>query len=548
MSDQAAIDVDWDNWTAEMRSMLVFIRREDEVLLIRKKRGLGEGKINGPGGKVDEGETVEQAAVRETEEEVGLIPKNLERCGELYFQFKDGLSIHCTVFMTEIYEGKLTETDEAKPMWVKVDEIPFDEMWEDDQFWLPQVLAGDTFEGYFTFDDDTMLSKDLRFGSDPEPTEADEPDKDADESPDPVNTPEEEPDSKDEDAPDEEPDSKKDEEDAPDEEPDSEEDDNADDASVEAEASDDGDEEEDIDEEDEEDGHGFDDATFLQLQRIVESLIMASETPMTIASLVGTIHKVVSDQQALAQEAAKEGEAFTGPDVAWAAEVGETAIIAAIGALNASYEREGRAFMLSERASGYRMFTRPGFGLWVRGLFPDQKPQRLRPPALETLAIIAYRQPLTKADIEAVRGVSVDGVLKMLLDRNLVQIAGRSDAPGRPLLYETSDMFLDHFGIRTVDELPNADELRKVELPKAEVEAEPEAESDEASSEEDKDVSEPDESPAEETDDSADEEDDTAEEEDSSTDDDGHVDEDDSSEDDDESSEEDDGHEVKESV
>jgi segregation and condensation protein B len=82
-------------------------------------------------------------------------------------------------------------------------------------------------------------------------------------------------------------------------------------------------------------------------------------------------------------------------------------------------------------------------------------------PALETLAIIAYRQPVTRGDIEAVRGVSVDGVMQTLLDRNLVRIAGRADIPGRPLLYETTHFFMEHFGLRDLDELPNAGELRR---------------------------------------------------------------------------------------
>ena len=85
-------------------------------------------------------------------------------------------------------------------------------------------------------------------------------------------------------------------------------------------------------------------------------------------------------------------------------------------------------------------------------------------PALETLAIIAYRQPITKADIEAVRGVSVDGVLQKVIERGLVKIGGRADVPGRPLLYETTDFFLEHFGVRSLNDLPNAEELRNVPL------------------------------------------------------------------------------------
>jgi segregation and condensation protein B len=87
---------------------------------------------------------------------------------------------------------------------------------------------------------------------------------------------------------------------------------------------------------------------------------------------------------------------------------------------------------------------------------------------METLAIIAYRQPITRADIEAVRGVAVDGVMQTLLDRNLVRIAGRSEIAGRPLLYETSQFFMEHFGLKDLDDLPNASELRKIPLPKAE--------------------------------------------------------------------------------
>lgn len=154
--------------------------------------------------------------------------------------------------------------------------------------------------------------------------------------------------------------------------------------------------------------------------------------------------------------------------------VTEEEVLAALAELVRSYEAEGRAYTLQERASGWRVFTRPEYTAWVRGLFPERKAQRLSQPALETLAIIAYRQPITKAAIEAVRGVSVDGPLQKLMDQNLVRIAGRADLPGRPLLYETTGLFFEHFGIRSVDDLPNASELRRVELPKPENEkAEP---------------------------------------------------------------------------
>jgi segregation and condensation protein B len=114
------------------------------------------------------------------------------------------------------------------------------------------------------------------------------------------------------------------------------------------------------------------------------------------------------------------------------------------------------------------LVTKADFAPWLRQLFPENRQARLSAPAMETLAIIAYRQPITRADIEAVRGVAVDGVMQTLLDRNLVRIAGRSEIAGRPLLYETSQFFMEHFGLKDLDDLPNASELRKIPLPKAE--------------------------------------------------------------------------------
>ena len=178
MPDQPEVEVDWENRTPQMRSTLVFIRSEGKVLLIHKKRGLGEGKINGPGGKVEKGESVDDCAVREVQEEVGLTPLEPQAVAELYFQFTDGLSIHCTVYTADEFAGELIETDEAQPFWVPIAEVPYDKMWEDDQLWLPQILNGQFAEGYFTFADDTMLSNDITFtgseGFEAEEKEADE--------------------------------------------------------------------------------------------------------------------------------------------------------------------------------------------------------------------------------------------------------------------------------------------------------------------------------------------------------------------------------------
>ena len=145
----------------------------------------------------------------------------------------------------------------------------------------------------------------------------------------------------------------------------------------------------------------------------------------------------------------------------------------AIEQLEREYAETGRAFEVRESAPGWQLVTKADFAPWLRQLFPENRQARLSAPAMETLAIIAYRQPITRADIEAVRGVAVDGVMQTLLDRNLVRIAGRSEIAGRPLLYETSQFFMEHFGLKDLDDLPNASELRKIPLPKAEPPAEP---------------------------------------------------------------------------
>ena len=156
------------------------------------------------------------------------------------------------------------------------------------------------------------------------------------------------------------------------------------------------------------------------------------------------------------------------PELEHLRETKPTEIEAAIEHLDELYTETGRSLTLTEGSHGWRIVTRPEFGDWVRALNPELKPERLSPPALETLAIIAYRQPITKAAIEAVRGVSVDGVLQKIIDRGLIKIGGRADLPGKPLLYETSDTFLEYFGIKDLDSLPNSAELKQVALPSPE--------------------------------------------------------------------------------
>ena len=152
------MEIDWATWQPQERATLLFVIRDGEILLIRKKRGLGAGKINGPGGRLEPGETPAQAAVRETREELCIETQSPSLRGELHFQFVDGYSLLCSVFTTDRYEGTPTETDEAAPLWTPLEAIPYEDMWEDDARWLPGMIEGRTFQGYFVFDGDKMLS------------------------------------------------------------------------------------------------------------------------------------------------------------------------------------------------------------------------------------------------------------------------------------------------------------------------------------------------------------------------------------------------------
>jgi len=146
-------------WCPVEIATLCFVIRNGEILLIRKKRGLGAGKINGPGGRLEPGETPLQAAIRETEEELGVTPLEPEWAGTLRFEFLDGYRLDCSVFVAFDCIGTAIETDEAVPMWTPLAEIPYDEMWADDRFWLPGVIEGGKFLGFFRFNGEEMLQK-----------------------------------------------------------------------------------------------------------------------------------------------------------------------------------------------------------------------------------------------------------------------------------------------------------------------------------------------------------------------------------------------------
>ena len=163
-SSGAPFSMDWGTWVPVDTAVLTFIRRDGQLLLILKKRGLGNGKFNAPGGRLERGETPEQAAARETREETGLTPTGLCPAGRLDFAFTDGYSLRCHVFTASGCTGILTETDEASPFWCSEADIPYGKMWSDDRLWIPLMLDGTPFHAAFIFDGELMLWHLLRTG------------------------------------------------------------------------------------------------------------------------------------------------------------------------------------------------------------------------------------------------------------------------------------------------------------------------------------------------------------------------------------------------
>ena len=190
----------------------------------------------------------------------------------------------------------------------------------------------------------------------------------------------------------------------------------------------------------------------MNLAHAIEALLFSARKPISTKEIVDVLRRAGAEDDFSPNEFANAKPAE---------------VAAAIEQLKIDYIQQERGFQLVEKAEGWQLTSDPKYARWVRQLSPAPKPARLSSPALETLAIIAYRQPITRADVEAVRGVTIDGVLQTLMERGLVKISGRAEIPGRPLLYETTEFFLDHFGLRNLDELPNVEELRTRHLPVA---------------------------------------------------------------------------------
>ncbi len=200
----------------------------------------------------------------------------------------------------------------------------------------------------------------------------------------------------------------------------------------------------------------------MELRLILEAILFTAQKPLTLAELRG----VLSGAAEHTEEA--EARVYTKTK---APEIEST-----LEALAQHYAEAGRAFRLVCVAGGWQFVSRPEYAPWLKALVGERaRPARLSQPGLETLTIIAYRQPITRAEVEQIRGVTIDGVLQTLLERGLVESAGRAEVVGRPMTYRTTPLFLEYFGLRTLEELPAADELRRlpVERPPSLVTAEP---------------------------------------------------------------------------
>lgn len=184
-----------------------------------------------------------------------------------------------------------------------------------------------------------------------------------------------------------------------------------------------------------------------KIKRIIEALLFVTPHPLAIKE----IRDVVSDVDVLP----------------------EKQILPLLEELACEYDAQGRSFLLEETSEGFQIRTRPQYAPWLCKLYKDRRSEKLSHAVLETLAIIAYRQPITKSEIEGVRGVDATGPLKKCLDLNLVAVVGKKEILGRPFVYGTTQKFLKQFGLKTIEELPQIKELREMGTRQEELDLEP---------------------------------------------------------------------------
>ncbi|MGC9944307.1 MAG: SMC-Scp complex subunit ScpB [Verrucomicrobiota bacterium] len=192
----------------------------------------------------------------------------------------------------------------------------------------------------------------------------------------------------------------------------------------------------------------------MELKFILESLLFSAQKPMSVKELRDVLANAATAENA--EETTKAYKKTKDEDVT-----------AALEELAHEHETAGRSYRLVCVAGSWQFVTQPQFSPWLRALVGVKaRPPRLSQAALETLAIIAYRQPVTRAEVEQVRGVNVDGTMQTVLERGFVEQSGRAEVVGRPALYSTTPLFLEYFGLRSLEDLPAADELRRIPVEK----------------------------------------------------------------------------------
>jgi len=172
-----------------------------------------------------------------------------------------------------------------------------------------------------------------------------------------------------------------------------------------------------------------------EAKNIIEAFLFASSRPLSITDMTAAIEEMDSK---IVKELVYE--------------------------LKSDYEKQNKSFQIAELAGGFQLATDAYYAPWIKKLLGKEKTQRLSMPALETLAIIAYKQPITRGEIEAIRGVNVDGILESLLEKNLIKTSGRREAAGRPFVYVTREEFLVHFGLKALEDLPKLKEFTEADI------------------------------------------------------------------------------------
>ena len=197
----------------------------------------------------------------------------------------------------------------------------------------------------------------------------------------------------------------------------------------------------------------------MELKQILEAIVFSAQKPMSI----GELRTLLRETPEKLPDETQTGEY---------AKATARAVEKALEELAVEHDAVDRSYRLACVGGNWQFVTKPDFSPWLQVLVGAKpRPPKLSHPALETLAIIAYRQPITRPEMEQIRGVTVDGVVQTLVERELIEVCGEADAPGRPRLYGTTQFFLEHFGLKGLGELPAADELRRIQVELATVPA-----------------------------------------------------------------------------